>query len=35
MKINGVDGNYLLNDNGTMAEMAIVSFDKNTREMVD
>ncbi len=35
MKMNGVDRNYLLNDNGTMAEIAIVSFDKNTGEMVD
>ena len=27
--------NYLLNEDGTMAEIAIVSFDKNTGEMVD
>lgn len=33
--INGNEQNYLLNDDGTMAEIAIVSFDKNTGEMVD
>lgn len=27
--------NYLLNEDGTMTEIAIVSFDKNTGEMVD
>lgn len=27
--------NYLLNEDGTMAEIAIVSFGKNTGEMVD
>ena len=27
--------NYLLNEDGTLAEIAIVSFDKNMGEMVD
>lgn len=35
MTINGEERNFLLNDNGTMAEIAIVSFDKNTGELVD
>lgn len=35
MKINGEETNYLVNDDGTMAELAIVSFDKNTGELVD
>lgn len=35
MKINGEKTNYLVNDDGTMAELAIVSFDRNTGEMVD
>lgn len=35
LKINGDKTNYLVNDDGTMAELAIVSFDKNTGELVD
>lgn len=35
MTINEEERNYLLNEDGTMAEIAIVSFDKNTGEMVD
>ena len=33
--INGGDTNYLLNGNGTLAEIAIVCFDKKTGELVD
>lgn len=33
--LNDNETNYLLNEDGTMAEIVIVSFDKNTGEMVD
>lgn len=33
--INDGDMNYLINSNGTLAEVAILCFDKNTGELVD
>ncbi len=33
--INGGETNYLLNNNGTLAEIAVVAFDKKTGELVD
>lgn len=35
LKINGEETNYLLNEDGTQAEMSILVFDKETNEMVD
>lgn len=35
MTINGDEKNYLLNEDGSMAEIAIVTYDKNTGKMVD